>query len=407
MRQGKARRQPLRVEGAIYGAGLFSIGGGTMGSIAVPLLLIQAGVPAYLIGLIMGSRHFLSMIFAIHGGTLMDRLGARRIMLAAGLAATALPLLYPLSPWVGLTMSLQMLLGLTAAICWVGAQTLVGTLMEGDAVHAGRLSFAVQVGSLVSPAAAGLAWDWFGMWGSFGFMALWGAGLFVSAALLPKAMPGAAAAVPLRLGVLLPDPREYWQTLRLMAVPALGVVIAVSMLNICSASVESSFYVIYLEKIDLSATQIGLLMSASGIAAAAGSLGVGLVLRRIDGLRLLILTVAAATSSLALTPLFVSFPPLLVLALLRGAVLGLAQPLMISLVSRSAESGAQGRAVGLRTTANRGTHSVLPMVMGGIIEVVGLEGSFFVYGGLVLFGLALIGLYVTRSPAFAQRSAAE
>jgi MFS family permease len=70
--------------------------------------------------------------------------------------------------------------------------------------------------------------------------------------------------------------------------------------------------------------------------------------------------------------------------------MGVSQPLLISLMARSA-GRAQGKGVGLRTTANRLAILVTPVIMGAIAEVAGIEASFYLTGGfliLVLLGVA-------------------
>jgi hypothetical protein len=73
---------------------------------------------------------------------------------------------------------------------------------------------------------------------------------------------------------------------------------------------------------------------------------------------------------------------------------------MINQVSRSVDSGSQGKAVGLRTTVNRVSHFTLPLVMGALVEVAGLEQSFFILGGAILLTVAGVGLYMARSGLF-------
>jgi predicted MFS family arabinose efflux permease len=77
--------------------------------------------------------------------------------------------------------------------------------------------------------------------------------------------------------------------------------------------------------------------------------------------------------------------------------MGLAQPLMISIIAKSAGRD-QGMAVGVRTTANRLVSFSVPVIMGGVVELVGLEASFLVIGGaLMAFALA-IAVHIRYGP---------
>ena len=58
-----------------YVVGLFSMGMMDLFVILVPLYAISLGLSATQIGILVGVRGVLTMLFAIHAGTLMDRFG--------------------------------------------------------------------------------------------------------------------------------------------------------------------------------------------------------------------------------------------------------------------------------------------------------------------------------------------
>ena len=72
----------LRQQLPIYGAGVFSNSNVTISSIIVPLWALYLDVSPGVIGILLGVRHFPGLLFAIHGGVLLDRLGARPVMIA-------------------------------------------------------------------------------------------------------------------------------------------------------------------------------------------------------------------------------------------------------------------------------------------------------------------------------------
>ena len=79
--------------------------------------------------------------------------------------------------------------------------------------------------------------------------------------------------------------------------------------------------------------------------------------------------------------------------------MGMSQPLMISILSRATGRESQGKSVGLRATANRLTATVLPIIMGGIVEFAGLEASFLIIGAVLVALMALLAVHVKRTPA--------
>ena len=60
---------------------------------------------AFLIGLIVASRQILPVLLAIHGGALMDRLGARRVMLVFGAIGIITSAAFPFFPIVAVIIS--------------------------------------------------------------------------------------------------------------------------------------------------------------------------------------------------------------------------------------------------------------------------------------------------------------
>jgi hypothetical protein len=66
---------------------------------------------------------------------------------------------------------------------------------------------------------------------------------------------------------------------------------------------------------------------------------------------------------------------------------------MIILMSRGAGTTAQGKAAGLRTSANRLAATLIPPAMGAVAEFAGLEMSFYIIGSFVLALLCLAAVY--------------
>ena len=89
-------------------------------------------------------------------------------------------------------------------------------------------------------------------------------------------------------------------------------------------------------------------------------------------------------------------------AALRGFTNGVNQPLVISTVLRSVGPEIQGKAVGIRGTANRVSSIGSPMIMGALAEVAGLEASFYLIGIAVIVLTGLLARHVARRPDLAR-----
>jgi MFS family permease len=400
---------PLRTQAAIYATGGFGNASENVYSVILPLWAVTLGASPLMVGMLIGARHFLAALLAIPGGALMDRLGTRRVLLAVGLIGAVTPLMYPSMPWLAAALMLQLIGGLSSAFSWMGAQAQVGEIMRGSPAYAGRMSFSLRITQVAGPPLAGLSWDIGGPWGGFAFLALWGICQFIAILALPR--PAAPAptgdAVPakkLRLGDIMPRLSDYGAALGLLAVSAIALVMMLTILRISGNGIHFSFYVVYLKDVGFTGTSIGLLVAAASLFGFAGALSIAPMSRRFSAHWLLLVLVAAGIALVSITPLLgASFIALALAASMRGWLMGLSQPVMISMLARAAGPGNQGKAVGLRTTANRIASSTVPVLMGAVVEVVGLHNGFYVFGGVLLLALLPVARYVARTPAFAAR----
>jgi MFS family permease len=397
---------PLRIQAAVYGIGLFSTSIFHIAAVIVPLYVATMSPSPVMFGLVFSAAHILPLFLSIHTGAMMDRLGARRVMLVCTAVGAIVPLLYPAFPWIWALVFLQMFFGLSESMGWLGAQTMIGQYMYGKTVYAGRMSFIIRIGHLVCAPLAGLCWDLAGPWGGFTMMSLWGCGSVVCALLLPK-QPTEPKAVPLegrraKVRALLPNASDYLTAFRLLGVPSVVIIVVLGALMHVGNAVQGSFYVAWLSDIGLTGTAIGLLGPVAAIGAALFSLVTSRLMRYVGGLWIALVSLWAGVLLVCATPLFGSYFLLQIAMFLRSGANGLAQPLVITLVLRGAGRENQGKAVGLRGTANRVASIVSPLMMGVIAEAIGLERSFYVVGALVSAAMIGIAIYLWRHPNVAR-----
>jgi len=375
---------PVRVQAAVYATGLFSSTQTVLVAVVLPLWLLHLNASPVMIGFALGSFNLLPFLFSVHGGALMDRLGPRRVMIAFAVMGAATPLLFPVLPFIWAVFVLQMIGGLASTMGWVGAQTLIGQLMEGSPRHAGRFTAICVLGNMVGPPLAGAGWDLIGPWGAFGVLFAWTALQLLAVFALPPAA-GDQVAEPhgrLKARDLKPEIKSYTAAFRLLALPMVAFVVMLSMVRITGYSIQGSFYVVYLNGHGITGTAIGLLMATGAVAAAAGALGAAPLARMMHSSWLLVVTALLSVLAMTVTPLLGLYVLFLAAQVARGASAGMSTPLIISQLSYAVGPD-QGKAVGLRTMMNRLTSTVTPMVMGALVAWVGLDGSFLVVGALI------------------------
>ena len=391
---------PLRTQIPIYATGLFSNSLADVASVVLPLWLSNEGITAAGIGLVLGARHVLPFLFAIHGGALMDRVGARHLMIASSLMSAFMLILFPAVAWIPAIVVLQMLNGYGSSMSWIGAQAYFGRVLAHSPTYAGRFAFSLRIGSFIGPPLAGLAWDRIGLWGAFGVLSLWAAGIAAAGFLIPHSadLP-VAERRSLAWSDLVPRGSDYRDAFTLAREPAMKIVLIITIMRIAASSIQDSFYPVWLASIGLPATQIGFLITVSSALAAASSLWVAQVTRFLNPLWVLIWTSMGSIIFVSITPALGSLSMLMIAAALRGLCMGISQPLMLSILADAAGPGFLARGAALRTTANRVAASLTPMSMGAVASVAGLAASFHIIGGVLLGGVGLVAFYVKTHAA--------
>ncbi len=398
---------PWRIQIGVYGAAAFSNTMPNMGWVIVPVWLLLQGVPDWLIGITIGCRHIGPMLLAIHGGAVIDRMGARRVMIFLAIIGAVTPFLYPITPFIWAIIILQLVTGLVDSLGWVGAQTLVSKVMKGDATYTGRMSFCTRLGLLIGPAISGVAWDHLGPWGGFGLIGFWSTGILFSVFLLPADIDHHPVSDTserdkgLSMGILTPRLSDYVTAFKLLALPTICFVMAMSLLRHLGGGIQASFYGVHLKDIGISATTIGLLISVNGAFGLIGSLSAAPLQRYFRPHILLLFLVIGSIVFVAITPLLGDQVIALVLASgVRGWAMAASLVFLISMIARYTPTDMQGKAMGLRVTLNQMTWFAVPIVMGFVAEIFGREISFYVIGVAAITLVALMGLWAAWRKAF-------
>ena len=203
---------------------------------------------------------------------------------------------------------------------------------------------------------------------------------------------------------------SYIETLRLLLIPAVALVIMVTVMRQTGSGVQTSFYVVWLgEHIGIDGSTIGWLIGAANGASAVAALCTAPLLKKYSAHWLLILMVTISVVSIAITPAFgTNFSALLFLALLggicvRGFSQGLNLPLMMIILARNVAPHFQGRVSALRISFNRFGGLLVPPGMGALadMEIVGgLTNAFYIIGLAGVFSLGCLSIWVKYSPSF-------
>lgn len=381
---------------ATYLCAFFSLSQMQMIALSVPLWGGSLGLSAAVLGLAMASRSILPLVYSIHCGALMDHLGVRPMLVAASTIGVALILAHPVLPFASALIILQVILGLSSAICWLGAQTAIGQLAAGNRRYTARFSLFSVAGLIVGPIVLGLVWQTLGPIAGFTLIGFWGCGTLIAARRLPAARrpnPTPQHWSPL----VLPDLAAYRRALQLAMTAAGAYLVIFSLLRLAGITMQESFYPVLLQGMGYPAGIIGMLVGLGNLV----SLPASLLSERWTRLwggdgRALAGAIALSLCAMAATPMLTSLPLLVAGVVVFGFGVGVSMPGILNLMSAGLPQQDQGVAAGLRATANRLATFGLPIMMGVLAQVAGLEASFWIMGGLLALLTILAGIAARR-----------
>jgi MFS family permease len=239
----------------------------------------------------------------------------------------------------------------------------------------GILAVGYSISGVVGPSSTGVLYDRLG--GPSTFLSLCGLSVVVMIWLVlrRRRLPGPARGTAVQ--------RRFTDLLKTAELRRLYLAVGL----ISSAWDVHQFVVpIYGRSIGLSATQVGLVLGAFGLA----TLVVRLILPLLKSLtewRAIITAQVVATVVYGFYPMFDRFEILVGLSFALGLGLGVSQPMVLSLMHRVTPPGRIGEAAGLRLMIVNGTQTLLPSVFGVLGSAFGVGLLFWTVGSMVGLGV--------------------
>ena len=354
----------------------------------IPLHLASLGASVVLVGVIIGGSAIIPLLLSIPAGGLVDERGPKLVakgsVILFALAGAILTGLHTV--WaVAIAYALMGIANIGFA---VAPQTVVASASDPTArvQNYGYNFLWSSVGAMIGPVTGGVIVGRFGYPAAFALVWLLMLPAFWIAASLHR-----VSAVP-RPPVSLATAYRFAGTI--VRQPGVGAVMFISFMVVCGQTLKQSFYPIYLDKVGLSATLIGIAFAADSLSSMLVRSVLSRSVARFGYASLLIGATTLAAVALGVTPLLRRFWPLVLTSGLMGASTGIAQPLTMTLMVDSVAAEVWGVAIGIRQSVQRLAAIVSPIVFGLVITVYGIESAFFL-GALTLAGAVPIMARVT------------
>src|SRR5882672_6554749 len=326
--------------------------------VLVSLSALHLGANSFMVGVLAALFSVFPLALALYAGRVSDRVGVRA-PIVLGSAGMALALLLPaMHEDLFLLLACPTLIGLGQIFVQVSIQNAVGSIggAEERAGNFGTFSLGASIATFVGPSLAGFSIDALGFRPTYFVLASMSLAVVLLALTFRQRMPERAADERARTG---------------------GRALFMSGAALTGIELFSFYMPIYGKSIGLSATGIGLVLSAYAGAAFVVRLVMRDLARRYTETSVLTASLFIAAATYAAFPLLSGVPMLVLLAFLLGLGLGSAQPLTIMLTYHHAPPGRSGEALGMRLTVNKVTQIAIPVVFGGIGAVFGLTPVFW------------------------------
>ena len=357
-----------------------------------PLMGVDLGASPAVIGLLTASLSLLPLLLAVRTGTLIDRIGSRRGLLAASLLLAVAPLAAVAHPAILTLLATEVLLGLANLLAVVAGQAFTGSIGRAAQREAnmGWYTTFVSAGQVAGPLGAGLLADWHGYPLALGATAAVALAAFVATLALPR--PPAAAGEGAEPGGPV---AELGRARDLLAVSGVQLAVVFTFSISFAQSVYLAFFPVILQAAGVAAGTIGALLAARALVTTLLRPFLPAMVRWIgDRRRTLVAMVAVMAVSFAAIG---AVPALLaagLASLVVGVAWGLAPPLSVVMVIDGADPAELGFALGVRFTVNRLAQVLGPLAIGLVAEGLSLRAGFLAGSALIAASLGYL-----RTPA--------
>ena len=353
--------------------------------LTVPLFAVDQGGGPFVAGTIVALYAALPAVLALPMGRMADRIGYRPLLIF-GTSGIFIALLIPsLFPSVHSLYFVATLLGVSFMTFQLSIQTLVGGIAgpEQRARNYSWLSLGYASANLSGPLIAGVLIDHLGHVKTFLCIAapvLGGVALAISGLRwIPNVQAKSRADEP----IATPNKGGLFDLLR---IPTLRNMLVASGIVSSAWDVYQFFMPIYGRSLGMSATAIGLVVSAFAVSIIVIRLALPFFVRRIGETKTMTYAMFVACAAFCLFPFFSSHWALAAVSFFLGVGCGVGQPLSMTLVYNASPKGREGEAAGMRITVNQVAHFVIPLAFGALGSLVGYAAVFLTNAGFLFAG---------------------
>jgi len=353
----------------------------------VAVYAVQQGAPPLVVGVLVALFSLAPVLFTVPVGKLVDRIGTRapmQVCLALMTAATLVPCFWPGLAPLYITAPL---VGGAFFASYVGMSTLLNhySTPENRPGNFARMSVGISVAQSLVPLVGGFSVDHLGYAAAFALITLYALTSYLIFSLGGVKHIGPGAQGDAARDKPADQPATKTRTRDLLRNRDLLSVYVFSTLFILAWDIFLVMVPIYGTQLGLTASQMGVLMSAYGLASFLVRVAGPWLSRRWSPWQLMHIALVTCAASTMVFGMLSSLPLLLVCAFVMGLGQGIGSPMSSAAMYEVAPKERVGEALGVRMSLGMAAQTVLPLGVGAMGALLAAAPIFWV-SGLILFG---------------------
>ncbi len=355
------------------------------GRVVLALTAIHYQASPFTVGAVMSLLTVIPMVFALRWGRWVDRVGVR-VPMIAGVAAIFLSMVAGWAfPGLEMLFVVSLVMGAGFFLYHIAAgqaAALIGA-PEDRVKNFSLLALGFSISGFLGPTIAGFAIDGIGHHRAMLLLSL-------------AALVNVVVMMTFKIAFPRQQPSAVQEGKRrvidLLRIPGFRLVFIVSGVLSMTWDLFTFVMPIHGSQIGLSATTIGIILGAFGVAVLFVRLTLPLVAHRVSEWRLLIAGMLISGVALVVFPLLHGVPLLLALSFLLGIGMGGTQPVIMALLYEKAPAGRGAEVLSIRTWLINFTQTSVPLAFGALGAALGMLPVFWAMGA----GLAAASFAAAR-----------
>ena len=372
--------------------GAIGSGGYVYLSFVVPLWALALAAPPASVGLIAGAAALLSSVLTVPAGALVDRHGARVVLVGGAVITVLAAVLFPFAPGYWWLVPLQITAGLGRTVAWVAAQAYLIQITPRAQLARRTARFSVVTGgaTFLAPLIGGQLVERSGFGAAFAFGAL----AYALSAAGTLTLPAPTALASSGPGW------NLWQVYRRAGAMLLRVgvllLLAGTIIRLALTSIRTPFTPVYLLEIGEGPATAGLVISAGTLAGVVATLGMGPLQERLGAGRALFLALMLGGAAMWATGYLHDLWSIALVGLLWGTSIAITLPPLLTLVGQQTSAAERGLGTALRNTGNEWSNMLSPFVFGLVAQRTSISDAFVAVGIVLLVASAAGVLWERR-----------